>query len=347
LKLIDILKESILSEYNKSQLEYIATKLDIERNDEFNALMNTLDSQGVKYPDLKNKIINGEIKSFKDLKSLKKQSKSDVIKNVKSDTEKVYEDDNFLVIIPYTHASNCFYGSGTKWCTTSDIEFWKEYVLDNHNTLYFVLDKTKSQTDILYKMAILVDDKNNIIDIFNARDKKVSIENYFKKVKNQTGYDLRDKINFVSKIEKILPIANKEYTQINQVKQKETQDKIQQYILKGSQGDLDVSMSNIDYLPSNLKVVNGDLDISSTKISFLPSGLKINGSLIALFTNLISLPSDLKVRDNITLLGPITSLPSDLKADTLNIDPFTPILKKYTIKQLKQMLPGVKNIKKY
>ena len=67
IKLSSLLKEILLNEYNKSQLEYIASKLNTERNKEFDSLMNALDAQGIKYPDIKNKIISGEIKSFEDL----------------------------------------------------------------------------------------------------------------------------------------------------------------------------------------------------------------------------------------------------------------------------------------
>ena len=57
IKLSSLLKEILLNEYNKSQLEYIASKLNTERNKEFDSLMNALDAQGIKYPDIKNKII--------------------------------------------------------------------------------------------------------------------------------------------------------------------------------------------------------------------------------------------------------------------------------------------------
>ena len=32
--------------------------------------------------------------------------------------DKLYEDDKFLLVIPYTHEASCKYGAGTKWCTT-------------------------------------------------------------------------------------------------------------------------------------------------------------------------------------------------------------------------------------
>ena len=67
IKLIDLLEETLLLEYNKSQLDYIINKLNIKDIDEFNSLMNVLDTQGVKYTELKDKILKGEIKSIDDL----------------------------------------------------------------------------------------------------------------------------------------------------------------------------------------------------------------------------------------------------------------------------------------
>ena len=67
LKLVDLLKEITLLEYNKSQLDYIAVKLNIEDRNEFNSLMNALDAQSIKYSDLKKQIEDGSLKTIEDL----------------------------------------------------------------------------------------------------------------------------------------------------------------------------------------------------------------------------------------------------------------------------------------
>jgi len=83
------LKEIILKEFDKSKLDFISRKLNISPdNEDYQKVMNALDSQGVKYPDLKQAIEKGEIKSFDDIKSLKTQSKTDNKKEVKSDAKK-------------------------------------------------------------------------------------------------------------------------------------------------------------------------------------------------------------------------------------------------------------------
>jgi hypothetical protein len=67
----------------------------------------------------------------------------------------------------------------------------------------------------------------------------------------------------------------------------------------------------------------GGLYLNSTPITELPAGLKVEGRLDLTNT-------------------PITELPADLKVGSYLFLTNTPIAKKYTIEQLKQMLPGVK-----
>ena len=214
------LGEGLIREYSKSQLNYITTKLGIKNNNEFNSLMNALDSQGIKYPDLKNKIINGEINSFNDIKSLKKQSKSDVSKTVKSDSKVVYEDDNFFIIIPFTHAASCYYGKGTKWCTTSnDVSHWKRYIIEGKGVLYYIFDKRRNSTDPLYKVAFLKGYNGDPSDfeMWDARDKVISATPYFDNIEKEIGYDLWEKVKGFPNINKqIRPVAKAELQSLNE-----------------------------------------------------------------------------------------------------------------------------------
>lgn len=148
----------LLKEFDKSKLNFIASKLDIKPDDEdYQKLMNALDAQGIKYPDLKQSIEKGEIQSFDDIKALKTQSKSDIKKDVKKDVNVILNNEDFLIIQPKTYESNCRYGSGTKWCTTTKgsegKNRFKEY---SHLALIFIIDKSKSPTDPLHKVAFTV-----------------------------------------------------------------------------------------------------------------------------------------------------------------------------------------------
>lgn len=79
----------------------------------------------------KNKIEIKDINKFKTLPQLydvvkdyinsdEATSKKDEIRRIKKDAEKVYEDDEWLVVIPKTEEAACFYGKNTQWCTAAD-----------------------------------------------------------------------------------------------------------------------------------------------------------------------------------------------------------------------------------
>jgi hypothetical protein len=70
------------------------------------------------------------------------------------DTDVVYEDDEMIVVSPKTHKSSCYFGSGTKWCTTaSDSAHYGRYNQDGK--LFYFISKTKPTSDPTYKVALL------------------------------------------------------------------------------------------------------------------------------------------------------------------------------------------------
>lgn len=81
----------------------------------------------------------------------------------------VYDDKNrFIVYNPLTHDSSCYYGSGTKWCTTSkDPTNFNRYNMDGK--LFYVLDRTKPTSDKFYKVAILKKYEGDVI-LYDALD---------------------------------------------------------------------------------------------------------------------------------------------------------------------------------
>jgi hypothetical protein len=100
------------------------------------------------------------------------------------------------------------------------------------------------------------------------------------------------------------------------------QKQIQQYIKDGSQGDLDLSGTPIESLPAGLQVV-GNLYLSDSKIQSLPAGLRVGGYLYLSGTSIKSLPQGLRVGGGLDLSG-------------------TPIARKYSSRQIKDMVPGVR-----
>lgn len=201
IKLIDLLNEVVLLEYNKSQLDYIAVKLNVKDKNEFNSLMNALDTQGIKYPDLKKQIEAGSLKTIEDLKKLKTMSKTDTEKQIKSDVVKILDNSDFLIIQPKTYEANCYYGAGTKWCTTDEEEGperFEQYT--EYNPITFIIDKSKTQSDSLYKVAISYETyyttnngerlNTHELTVWNAEDELIDEKKYFKYLKSK-GVDIR------------------------------------------------------------------------------------------------------------------------------------------------------------
>jgi len=60
---------------------------------------------------------------------------------IKKSAKKIYEDDRHLVVQPLTHAASCFYGAGTRWCTTSR-NYPTHYLnYTNSGTLFYYINK--------------------------------------------------------------------------------------------------------------------------------------------------------------------------------------------------------------
>ena len=87
--------------------------------------------------------------------------------------------------------------------------------------------------------------------------------------------------------------------------------------------------------------VKGDLNLHNSKITSLPRGLKVGGYLNLFFKNITSLPEGLEVGGQLNLYSTyITSLPEGLKVGG-DLHIFGTPLKKYTNKELREMIkPG-------
>ena len=101
------------------------------------------------------------------------KTKGEQHKEIKAGADKVYEDDDLLIVSPETYESSCKYGAGTKWCTTSiNREHWDAYYKKGVK-LYYLIDKKNNEkfaaalhsagneyfdaTDHLITFAILVE----------------------------------------------------------------------------------------------------------------------------------------------------------------------------------------------
>jgi len=88
---------------------------------------------------------------FKALVAIDSKQRREV--STREDSEKVYESDRYVVVVPETREASCYYGSGTKWCTAqTDRDYFTNY--KKSGELYYIIDKTKPSSDPFYKVAL-------------------------------------------------------------------------------------------------------------------------------------------------------------------------------------------------
>ena len=71
-------------------------------------------------------------------------SKSDGIRRIKQDAEKVYEDNEWLIVVPKTDEAAKYYGKGTRWCTAADYDNMFNYY-NQDGPLYINIRKSDDE----------------------------------------------------------------------------------------------------------------------------------------------------------------------------------------------------------
>lgn len=94
---------------------------------------------------LKNKDINS-YDYFSLLKALEPARLKSLEKELAKDVEKIYEDEDWLILSPKSHKSSCAYGANTKWCVTMkhDSNYYNRYTQGDYY-LIFVIKKKENK----------------------------------------------------------------------------------------------------------------------------------------------------------------------------------------------------------
>jgi hypothetical protein len=145
--------------------------------------------------------IEGIAKSFKDIAQYEnpefirtlmeivdsKKTEREKERELKSQAERLYEDDDVLVIRPKSHAASCYYGANTKWCTTTagSSGYFEKYI--KSGLLYYFIKKREN-----VKMALYRNTEERKTEVYNAQDKLVSLEDLREQFTNQN--DLIDEL---------------------------------------------------------------------------------------------------------------------------------------------------------
>ena len=116
-----------------------------------------------------------DFKEFVDGKS-KEKTKSQTKQSKKKDTIIAHEDDEKMVVIPLTKDASCFYGKGTKWCTSSTEStnyFVKDFYLDKTVLIYIFMKNSGEK----YAAGYYPKDRNKF-DYYNELDQGISREQF-------------------------------------------------------------------------------------------------------------------------------------------------------------------------
>jgi len=97
------------------------------------------------------------------------KSKGEVKREQKSESRIITETDDYLIVVPESHAAAKFYGAGTKWCTSGkDPYLWDDYFAQGI-VIYTIIDK---KHDKKYSVAVYMDNKK---ECFDAQDRDIKL----------------------------------------------------------------------------------------------------------------------------------------------------------------------------
>ena len=125
----------------------------------FNADLNIVVKLLEKFSTVSQNLSLKDINQYDKISTLKKELDdydNRIRREIKTvdDADVIYEDNEMIVVSPKTHKSSCYFGSGTKWCTTaSDSGHYDRYNQDGK--LFYFISKTKPTSDPTYKVALL------------------------------------------------------------------------------------------------------------------------------------------------------------------------------------------------
>lgn len=146
-------------------------------------------------------------------------SKSDEIRKLKEGAEKWYEDDEWLVIIPHTRETSCFYGKGTQWCTAAEHSdnYFNHY--NAQGPLYININKKNGKKyQFHFESEQFMDETDSSVSIFNVGLTKPLLKRYMEK--------LSEKVDNKTKQEKRLLTSDKNIMSLSEYMSLQNNDDI-------------------------------------------------------------------------------------------------------------------------
>ena len=121
-----------------------------------------------------------DIKSYPSLTTLDTVAKAAKSKLSKAEVKKLnievlLNTSDLLVLIPKSHETSCYYGAGTRWCTTQkDPSYYNRYM--GRGVLIYVISKKEKSNNRWYKTAFFIDRTDGSVSAFDAPDKPSTVK---------------------------------------------------------------------------------------------------------------------------------------------------------------------------
>lgn len=114
-------------------------------------------------------------------------------------SDKIYEDDRFVVVLPGTRQASRYYGQGTQWCTAAkDSNQFANYSKEGVY-LYYIIDKqNKDNANNMRKIAYCMTKDSEQVEIFNASDVTIQKNEVVSYLGNHSGIIDKIKRHMVS-----------------------------------------------------------------------------------------------------------------------------------------------------
>ena len=140
---------------------------------------------------------------YKDLMSLKNTINQAIItKEEKSFVREehvnvIFENEDYMILIPKTHKGSLKYGASTKWCTASKHHPSTFTNYSNRGLLFYVIRK-KTKGDLYDKVAFFINKQNSVfneIEVFKSNDNRSQVRDLM-----GSSWDFEDIQNIVTTI---------------------------------------------------------------------------------------------------------------------------------------------------
>lgn len=116
------------------------------------------------------------------------QTQSQASASAKKDAEKVFENQEWLVIVPKTEAASCYYGKGTEWCTAAERSDNRFDYYNQYGPLYINIHKqTQRKYQFHFPNSEFMDENDDTIDLIEFLSSNKELETFYweKEIKNQ------------------------------------------------------------------------------------------------------------------------------------------------------------------